>query len=167
MREGKNYQDPFQSNGQEVFERGDKFRLNISSPQPGYLYVFNEGPPEPVGTSFTVVYPIPATNNGSATLGANQPVQANWITFRGLAGAENFWIVWSASPVSELESAKSAAFKNPDGGLTDQNLVTVKNFLKTKEAEIKVRTTRYKSSQVATVRGTGEMLITLTQFAHR
>ena len=167
MRDGKEYQGPFKSNGEETFESGDKFRLNVSSPNPGYLYVINEGSPVPNNTSFVMIYPSQAVNNGSATLGANQPVQSDWTIFRGPAGAENFWIVWSASPVTQIESAKSEAFKNLNGGLKDQNLVTVKEFLKMKQDEVKVRVTHYKASQTVLVRGPGDVLVTLAQFNHR
>lgn len=164
MRDGKEFEDSFKSNGEETFEKGDKFRLNVSSPNPGYLYVVNEGPPEPNSTSFVMIYPSQTINNGSATLGANQPVQSDWTIFRGPAGAENFWIVWSASPVMQMESAKNEAFK---GTLGDQNLVTVKEFLKMKQDEVKVRVTHYKASQTVLVRGPGDVLVTLAQFNHR
>jgi len=162
MRDGKEYEDPFKSNGEETFESGDKFRLNVASPNPGYLYVVNEGPPQSNSTSFVMIYPSQSVNNGSATLGANQPVQSDWTIFRGPAGAENFWIVWSASPVSQMESAKSV-----NGALEDQNLVTVKEFLRMKQDEVKVRVTHYKASQTVLVRGPGDLLVTLAQFNHR
>lgn len=166
-RDGKEYQEPFKSNGKETFENGDKFRLNVSSPNPGYLYVINESPPVPNSTSFVMIYPSAAINNGSATLGANQPVQSDWTIFSGPTGAENFWIVWSASPVTQIESAKSAAFRSMNGGLDDQNLVTVKEFLRMKQDEVKVRVTHYKASQTVLVRGPGDVLVTLAQFNHR
>src|SRR6185369_425620 len=162
MRDGKPYEDPFKSNGEETFESGDKFRLNVASPNPGYLYVINEGPPQPNSTSFVMIYPSQAINNGSATLGANQPVQSDWTIFRGPAGAEDFWIVWSALPVTLMESAKSL-----NGALEDQNFVTVKKFLRMKQDEVKVRVTHYKASQTVLVRGPGDLLVTLAQFNHR
>lgn len=167
MRDGKEYENPFKSNGEETFESGDKFRLNVSSSNPGYLYVINERPPKQNNTSFVMIYPSQGINNGSATLGANQPVQSDWTIFRGPAGAENVWIVWSASPVTQMESAKSEAFKHPNGGLDDRNLVTVKGFLKMKQDEVKVRVTHYKASQTVLVRGSGDVLVTLAQFNHR
>jgi serine/threonine-protein kinase len=167
MRDGAPYQEPFKSNGQETFESGDQFQLNVACIESGCLYVFNEGPPEPNRAGFRIVYPKPDVNNGSASIGADQPVQTDWITFRGPAGAENFWIVWSASPISELETAKNEAFRSADGGLPEQSELNVKNFLKTREAENSVRITRYKLAQVATVRGQGDLLITLAQFKHR
>ena len=167
MRDGKEYEDPFKSNGEETFESGDKFRLNVSSPKPGYLYVINESPPEPNSTSFVMIYPSKAIKNGSATLGANQPVQSDWTIFRGPAGAENFWIVWSASPVTQMESAKTEVLRSLNGGLGDQNLVTVKEFLRMNQDEVKVRVTHYKTSQTVLVRGPGDVLVTLAQFNHR
>jgi len=166
MRDGKEYDDPFKSNGDETFEGGDRFRLNVASPNPGYLYVINEGPPEPNSTSFVMIYPSKEINNGSATLGANQPVQLDWTIFRGPPGAENFWIVWSASPVTQIESAKNEAW-SLNGGLHDHNLVTVKEFLRMKQNEVKVRVTHYKASQTVLVRGSGDVLVTLAQFNHR
>jgi serine/threonine protein kinase len=167
VRDGKNYQDPFKSNGEETFERDDKFQLNVLSPAPGYLYVLNEGPPEPNDTNFTMIYPRRTTNNGSATLGANQSIQSDWITFRGPAGNENFWFVWSVSPVSQLEAAKNEAFNHPRGGMPDNNLVAVKEFLRMKQLEVKVTVYHYNANQNAIARGSGDLLITLAQFKYR
>ncbi|MDQ2855607.1 MAG: serine/threonine protein kinase, partial [Acidobacteriota bacterium] len=44
FHDGKAYDRPFETSGQEIFENGWKFQLNISSPQAGYLYLLNEGP---------------------------------------------------------------------------------------------------------------------------
>ena len=114
-----------------------------------------------------MVYPTKETNNGAASLGANQTFQSNWITFRGAAGDENFWIVWSVSPVSQLESAKTEALKDPHGGLTEQHLEAVREFLRRKQLEMKVTVYHYKATQTAVARGKGDMLVTLLQFKHR
>lgn len=163
MREGK-YRAPVKSNGEETFETDDKFQLNVLSPEPGYLYVFNEGSPVTGDTNFTMIYPRAATNSGSAAIGKNQTIPFDWITFRGPPGSENFWLVWSVSPVNELESAKAEAFKHPRGGLTGENLNGVKEFLRTKSL---VTVWHYKESQKAVARGNGDMLIALAEFKHR
>jgi len=165
-RAGQDYQQPLQSSGEETFASGDKFQLNVSTDEPGYLYIFNEGPPESASTSFTLVYPNQKTNNASSSIGAHQPVQSGWITFRGPEGAENFWIVWSASPIAQLEEAKAGAFEHPAGGLTDQNLIAVREFLRVKESEIKVRIAHYETSQTVLVSGRSEMLIAHAEFKH-
>jgi serine/threonine protein kinase len=166
IRNGK-AQRIFQSTNLGVFETGDKFRLNVSCSEPGYLYLFNEGTPEPRNTSFTIIYPTPETNNGSASIGKNQPLQTNWNTFSGRPGTENFWIIWSPLPISELESAKIEAFKHRDGGLTGETLDTVKKFLTTKAAEVNVKTSRDKQTQRTTLHCQGDVLVKLVEFEHR
>jgi serine/threonine protein kinase len=167
MRDGKPFKEPFESSGREIFENGYKFRLNISSPQAGYLYVFNEGAAEKDGTSFTIIYPTPATNKGSARLDANQSIQTNWNTFAGQTGTEQFWIVWSASPVDQMEVARDAAFKNQEGAVADAAMVrTVKEFL-TKHSDPKPEATKDTVKQQTEVRANGELLVKLVELEHR
>src|SRR6185436_8508726 len=106
-------------------------------------------------------------NNGDASLGANQPFETESFTFRGATGDENCWIVWSISPVGELESTKFVAFQHPKGGLTGQSLVNLRKFLSEQKTETGTKTFRYKASQTAIVRGKGDLLVTLAQFRHR
>jgi hypothetical protein len=164
VRDGKNYQDPFQSSGQEIFENGYKFRLNVASSSPGYVYVINEGPPEADGTTFTVLYPTPSKDNAFVS---NQSVHTNWNRFRGQPGTENMWIVWSNSPVSQLESAKADAFKNQKGAVTNADSIrTVKEFLN-KYSEPKPQTIKDATAQQTHVSGSGDVVVNLAQLEHR
>jgi serine/threonine protein kinase len=167
MYDGQPFKAPFRSHGEEPYKNGDKFRLTVSTRVPAYLYIFREGPPTANDTNFRMIYPRQATNNGSASLGAEQSVESDWITFSDAAGAENFWFVWSTSPVSELSSATSEAFKHPDGGLTGPTLEVVKQYLMAKKAEINATTFNYNSNQTAVVRARRDLLVTLAQFKHR
>jgi serine/threonine protein kinase len=166
MRDKKPYEAAFQSSDQDVFDIGDKFRISVSSFNPGYVYVFNERTPEPNGSSFTILYPTPLTNNGSATVGADQKVQTNWNTFTGQAGTENLWIVWSAMPVRELETGRDEAFKH-NGVLTGPGLDSVKAFLMAKQDESKPKISRDKDRHQTTVRGTGEIVVKMLKFQYR
>jgi serine/threonine protein kinase len=166
MRNGKPYEEPFESSGQEVFENGYGFRLNAAAPQPGYLYVFNEGATASGDMSFTIIYPTPITNGGSATVEANQPIQTNWNRFGGQAGTEEFWMVWSTTPVAELEAARDAAFKNEKGKITDAALLkTVREFLM-KHSDPKPDVSKDRLKQQTMVRG-GDPLVQLVELAHR
>ncbi len=168
MRDGQPYGEPFQSHGEdEIFGSGDNFRLSFFSPVPAYVYVFKEEPPGSGDTSFRIIFPNVETNDGLASLGANQTVESEWFTFRGPPGDENFWMVWSVTPVPQLESAKTEAFKHPKGGLTGQTLVTLREFLRLKRIETKVTVYNYKASKTAVARGPGDLLVTLVQFKHR
>src|SRR5215213_3131632 len=159
-------QNVFQSTGQDTFDTGDKFRLNVFSSTPGYVYVFNEGTPEPNRSSFTIIYPTTETNNGSASVGADQWMRTSWNRFQGQAGTENLWIAWSTAPIPELEDAKTEAF-NRKGMLIDRSLDAVKAFLTAKQEECKPKLNREKSSQQTTVRGTGDVVVKMLPLKHR
>jgi len=162
MRDGRPYQEPFQSSGQEIFENGYKFRLNISSPQSGYLYVFNDGPDE-----LTIIYPTPNTNRGSPELDADQTTQTNWNTFAGKTGTEKFWVVWSASAVKELEAAKDVAFNTKEGSLSDVVIVrSVREFLNS-HSNPKLESTKDSARQRTNIRGSGDVVVKLVELEHR
>jgi serine/threonine protein kinase len=163
-RGGKNYKQPFKSNGTETLDESDKFQLNVSSSDPGYLYVFSETRPGPNDTSFKMIYPTVITNKGSASVGASQAVETDRII--GTDGTDNFWIVWSATTVAEFEGVKTEAF-NSNGGLTATNLESVKEFLRRKSLAVEMHTTRDELSETTVVQGKGEMLITLVKVRHR
>jgi len=168
MRDGKPYLEPFQSSGQEIFESGYQFRFNVVSAQSGYLYVFNEGPDEQIGrTLFTILYPTPAVYQGSARLEANQPLSTNWNTFEGKGDTERFWIVWSESPVVELEAARDDGFKDHDGALT--NVAIIENFKQflIKHSENKPETTKDTIGKQTFVRTNGDLLVKLLELEHR
>ena len=167
MRGGKEYEVPIKSNGgNDIFDNGDKFQLSVLTLESGYLYIFNEGPLEK-DTSFRMIYPKKQINDGSASVGPNDTVTSDWITFRTPAGTEDFWIVWSVLPVSELESARKEALNHPQAGLTAQTLVTIKQYLKTMDAEVDAWTAKYKDSQEVKVRKRNDLVLTLAQFKHR
>jgi len=166
MRNKMAFQAPFPSDGQDVFDSGDRFQLQVKSTNPGYVYVFNEGTPEANASSFTIIYPVPSTNKGSASVGANQLARSNWNTFGGEPGTENLWIVWSTASVPELESGKAEAFNNR-GRLTGQSLDAVKAFLTAKRQESDAKISRDKPTQQTTVRGVGGVVVRLVELQHR
>jgi hypothetical protein len=167
MREGKPYQEPFQSSGQEIFENDYRFRLNVSTPRSGYLYVFNEGADENGALSFTIIYPTPATKNGSAKVEANENITTNWNTFGGQSGTEQFWIIWSPSSESVLEAGRDAAFKSDKGAVADAAMVrTIRGFLTT-HSNLNLQTTKDTTRKETHVSGTGEVLVKLIELEHR
>jgi eukaryotic-like serine/threonine-protein kinase len=167
MRDGKPYQEPFQSSGQEIFENGYHFRLNVTTPRDGYLYVFNEGADENGAVSFTIIYPTPATNSGSAKIDANTNITTNWNTFGGKPGTEQFWIVWSSTSESVLEAARDTAFKSEKGAIADAAMVrTVREFLTT-HSDPKAETTKDTARKETHVSGTGDVLVKMVELEHR
>ena len=58
------------------FEDDYRIQIAVRSPQPGYLYIFSEGPPE--GTApieFVLLFPSLTANKGSSLLASDQVVQ--------------------------------------------------------------------------------------------
>ncbi len=168
MRGGKPYQEPFQSSGQEIFENGYKFRLNVSGTESGYLYVFNEGVEDnSTRKSFNIIYPTPAINQGSPKLDSNSALQTNWNTFAGQAGTELFWMVWSASPITELEAAKEAAFKDSEGSIKDGPVMeNLQQFL-ARYSQSKPEIFKDTARRQTTVTTQGDVLVKLLELEHR
>ncbi len=167
MRDGQPYQEPFDSSGQEVFETGYMFRLNMQSPQPGYLYLLNEGLAAGGANSFTMLYPTPVRGQGSARLEANHKLETGWNTFSGQTGTELCWMVWAAEPVPELEAAREAAFKSDKGALSSPALIQrVRAFLESQAAR-KPEIDKDRDKRRTTVRGTGDVLVNLIELEHR
>jgi len=167
MRDGKPYKEAFESSGQEIFENGYRFRLNVSSRQGGYLYVFNEGPAEKDQSNFTIIYPTPVTNAGSSRLEQNQSMQTNWNTFSGEPGTERFWVVWSAEVVTPLEIARYEAFKNKEGAITDAVIARSLHDFLTEHSNPAPDTTKDTAKQRTSVRADGDLLVKLVELEHR
>ena len=132
FRDNKPYQDPFPTAGEMIFEADYQIRVNVRSPQRGYLYVLNEGPAS-TQLEYVILFPSPTANQGSPRLTAEQLVQIpehSWFKFDTQQGVEKLWLVFSADAVPELEAVKTYANPGSRGLITDpaQNL-GVQNFL--------------------------------------
>lgn len=132
-RDGRPFEDPFRLSGEINFEKDYRVRLNVSSAQPGYLYILNEGPALEGATSFLVLFPSTTANDGLSYLAENQRVeipQQSWFVFDAEQGTEKLWLVFAASAVPELEAVKVANRTNR-GLVKDASLnARVEAFLK-------------------------------------
>jgi eukaryotic-like serine/threonine-protein kinase len=165
MRSGRAYQEPFASSGQEIFETGWKFRLEVTSPQAGYLYLLNEGP-EAGETTYNMLFPAPAANSGSPYVNANQKVQTGWMVFDKHEGTEKFWMVWAAEAVPELEAVKKVVNETDKGAIRDEGqLNDVRDFLK-KNSSSSPDVQRDKVKKETTVKGKGNVLVNLVELEH-
>jgi hypothetical protein len=130
MRDGKPYQEAFESSGQEIFEDGWKFRINLSSPEAGHLYLLNEGPDSAGNSTLKLLFPNPFQNNGSPNIASGQQTETGWMVFDKHQGTENFWLVWSAESVPEIEAVKGAVNKTDQGTIKDSTQAeAIRTFL--------------------------------------
>ncbi|MDT5059998.1 MAG: eukaryotic-like serine/threonine-protein kinase [Acidobacteriota bacterium] len=167
MRDGKPYQEPFESSGQEIFENGYKFIFKVSSSEPGYFYLLNESPPDSGAPALTMLYPTPRKNGGSALVEADAQTETGWNVFGGQAGTELLWVVSATERVPELEAAKEIAFKNERGALTDDSEArSVREFL-TKHASQRPEVVKDTTRRQTIVKGAGGVLVYLVELEHR
>jgi serine/threonine protein kinase len=103
VRNGKDYEAPFLAGTDTRFENGWKVRINLSSPQSGFLYLLAQEAAANGKEDLRMLYPEPS--NGSIALEPNQVVPAD-LVFDQNPGVERATIVWSLNPVPELEAAR-------------------------------------------------------------
>lgn len=102
-----------------VFGGRDRFRLQLTSPEAGFVYVFAES----LDTHrMTVLFPSPTTKGGSSVIEPERPVlipEASWLYFGPRAGDEKLWIVWSRDRQAVLEGAQRWANERDRGEIKD------------------------------------------------
>lgn len=166
MRDGRPYQDTFESSGQEIFENGWKFRMNLTSPQEGYLYLLNEGPAAGGVTTYNMLFPEPKTNGGSARVTADHKLQTAWMRFDEHQGTEKFWIVWAASPVKDLDAVTHAVNEQDQGEIKDSAQARlVRDFLE-KHSSPKPEVAKDPAKKQTTVKAKGDALVSFVELEH-
>ena len=133
FRSGKPFESPFRLAGEINFEQDYRVRLHVSSPQRGHLYVLNESPSG--DNPLQILFPSPTANDGSSLIAENQAIQIpeqSWFKFDAEQGTETLWLIWSASPMAEVEAAKRFANRTDQGVISDANINKVLKGLLTK-----------------------------------
>jgi tRNA A-37 threonylcarbamoyl transferase component Bud32 len=165
LRDGKPFQDEFESSGQEIFENGWKFRMNLNSPQDGYLYLLNEGPAGDAVT-YNLLFPEAKTNNGSPKVSADQKLQTAWMSFDDHQGTEKFWIVLSAAPVKELEVVTNAANEVDQGQIKDSAQARALRDYLQMHSTPKPEVAKDSARKQTTVKGKGDVLVNFIELEH-
>jgi len=168
FKDGRPYQDPFLLAGEINFEASYRIRVHIRSPEAGYLYIFNEGPPTgSAATEYVVVFPSTTANNNLPRISAGQEVQIpekSWLEFDQQQGVEKLWLVFSKDAVAELESARLAASPESKNLINDagQNKVVedflARNSVRKPESE--------KGASLTTVKAPGNLLVYAINLEH-
>jgi serine/threonine protein kinase len=168
FRNGQPYQKPFIQPGEMIFEQDYQIRVHIRTPETGYLYIFNEGPPTASATTeYVVVFPSTTANNNSSLISAGQEVQVpqkTWLQFDQQQGVEKLWLVFSKDALAELESARQTASPESKNLITDvgQNKV-VQDFLARNSAR---KPDVDKSTTLTTVKAPGNLLVYAIKLEH-
>ena len=167
MRNGNKYETPFRSSGQEIFESGYKFTLNVRSENAGYMYIVNEGKDKQDNKVFNVLFPSPNVNSGSAKIVAGQEVQTAQNTFDGGKGTEVMWIFWTLNKLDELDMILTANL-NEVGKVAEQNVPALRNFIEEhRPASRDVLPEKDSVNHRTIVRGTGDIVVHRFELEHR
>jgi len=167
FRDGKEYEKPFTLPGEIIFEADYEIRVQVRTPQPGHLYIYNEGPPEgSAPAELVVLFPTKTANNQSSLLAANQVVRIPEVSrfrFDKDQGTETVWLIFSADSIPELE-AIGAANPNTQGLITDpaRNKV-IQEFLSKNSTQ---KPTVEKDDKQTILKSTRKLLIHPIKLAH-
>jgi serine/threonine protein kinase len=169
-RNGLPFESPFRLAGEINFEKDYRVRLNVSSPQSGYLYILNEGPPAADNSPlFVLLFPSITANNGMSALAENQRVeipQQSWFQFDAEEGTEKLWLVFCADAIPELEAVRRFANRKDQGLISDAVLqASVREFLR---AQSGVRTTVEKNDELqeTSLKIAGSILVHVIKLEH-
>jgi tRNA A-37 threonylcarbamoyl transferase component Bud32 len=166
MRDGRPYQDQFESSGQEIFENGWKFRVRLTSPQAGYLYLLNEGPSAEGETTYNLLFAASAANSSVPPVTANQKTETAWMVFDDHQGTERFWIVWAAEAVPELEAVKGVINAKDKGEIGDVNQAKAVKQLLEKHSSDKSEAQKDSINKQTILKGKGDVLVHLMELEH-
>ena len=166
MRDGRPYQELFESSGQEIFESGWKFRMNISSPQSGYLYLLDEGPKSGGASAYYVLFPDPEVNGGASQVKAEQKIQTGWMIFDPHEGTEKFWMVWADGPVKELEDVKGVVNPKDKGEIKDPSQSKAVSDFLAAHSSARPETEKDRVKKQTVVKAKGDVLASPIELEH-
>jgi tRNA A-37 threonylcarbamoyl transferase component Bud32 len=166
---------PFLLPGEIIFEAGYHVRLNLTSPQDGYLYVINEGPAR-AGSLPDYVILFPEAASDSAAIPAGRSVQIpppsarpadDWFVFDEEEGVEKIWLVWAERPVAELEAVKRRANAQERGVIGDPDEIKSVAAYLGRHATTKPEVERDDAHTLTRLKARGETLVGLVRLQHR
>lgn len=166
MRDGKPFEEPFKSSGQEIFESGYKFKMNFQADADGFIYLFNEDEDVSGNTIYNILFPTPKLNKGSAQVKANELIETNQNTFRGTRGTEIVWLIWTAEEQNELESARQTAFDSSGVVKDEKKARQLTDFLQ-KYAKEKPEMSKDTANRQTVIKGLGDTVVHRIELEHR
>jgi serine/threonine protein kinase len=167
FRDGKPYKEPFDLPAEINFETDYQVRLNVSSPQGGYLYVLNEGPI--ADKSLQILFPSSTANSGSALLPQQKPVQIpeqSWFKFDSEQGAETLWIVFSSNAIPELEALKIFTNQTDQGVINNSALNRAAKLFIQANSTTMPRVEKSDSLRQTSIRSSASILVYAVKLAH-
>ncbi len=165
MRDGVKFEEPFRSSGQEIFESGYKFTINLRTEEDGYMYILNEGKDDQGNVGFYVLFPSPSTNDGSAMVRSGEEVETAQNTFGGGRGTEILWVFWTKERQENLEPALTTEL-GANGAVSENSRGRLQEFIAKHRNESR-DVAKDSAEQRTVVRGSGDTIIHRFELEHR
>ncbi len=165
MRDGKPFEDPFKSSGQEIFESGYKFSMAFESDADGYLYLFNEGKDETGKLRFYLLFPTPSINDGVPRILARKRVETAKNTFGGGRGTESIWLIWTKEKDASLNEVFESATQAL-GSVPADDVATLRDFLD-KYSVVKPESEKDSGNQRTVIKAKGDTVVHRIELEHR
>jgi len=88
----------------DTFHAGWRFRLRVTSPQPGFFYLIDHGPGANGAERLWVLYPRSTPAASVQQLDIGRQLETGWYVFDQNPGVERLWLVWAEHPLELLRN---------------------------------------------------------------
>jgi serine/threonine protein kinase len=149
----------------QTFNGKDSFSFNLSSPQDGYLYMFNEDSQSGKESRYSLLYP---TKSSERIIG-NQVFKTEnyYFSETDKAGTENLILVWAAQSVPELDALTKWYNRDDLGVIKDPAQVdSLKKFIE-QHWQSTDKPDFDEASKQTTIRGSRDILIRKITLTHK
>ncbi len=166
MRDGKPFEEPFRSSGQEIFESGYRFKMIFQSDTDGHIYLFNEGLDADGKKQYSLLFPTASVNDAAAAVSAGEPIETVGNEFTGERGTEIMWMIWTKSKRDDVDAAVRSAFASR-GTVKDAAALTgLEGFIETFRPESR-EAIKDSANQRTLIKGSGDVVLHRFELEHR
>jgi len=168
-RDNKKDGAPFTlADANQIFESKYHVKLNVTTPQPGFFYILNEGPPDPNGAPrYNMLYPANADKGNRVLTRITAPEPADdWFEFDNRRGTEKLWLVWSETAVPELEAVKGLA-NQETGQIKDASRASAVHDMLARYGASKLEKVTDQDAKQTTLTGSGAVLVYPLNLEHQ
>jgi class 3 adenylate cyclase len=168
-RDNKKDGAPFTlADANQIFESKYHVKLNVTTPQPGFFYILNEGPPDPNGAPrYNMLYPANADKGNRVLTRITAPEPADdWFEFDNRRGTEKLWLVWSEAAVPELEAVKGLANQEA-GQIKDAEKANAVHQMLARYGASKLEKVTDQDAKQTTLTGSGSVLVYPLNLEHQ
>ncbi len=166
MRDGQPFEQPFITAGQEIYEKGYKMQVLMTTEAAGYAYLFNEGKDENNQYAFFLQFPTQKQKNGVAQVSTGQRFESGWNTFKWEPGTESIWFIWTAQPEAAVETARAEALTSDQGKVPESAAAALREFI-SRAAASRAAASKDVAGQRTVLKGHGDIVLHLMQLEYR